>query len=230
MLLRTQRSPGCCRRETPRKRCPGGREDARGAVCYTSQWSTLTTHQRLHYKRSKRNCPDISSVLAIRKNDDQGRYDWHLWKVIRVNSKGEMRVSVEYYECEPREALNLHDEEWGIISCPEKRTAPSRERSAAVRQVLLNCVKLTHEMLFAHVPSLSIEYLRIGSCGVAIGLHCVPKLYQGSCYKVSNNRRNVSDLIAAGTHALMSSGSEESRSYTLLWINCILRRVTCLYS
>ncbi len=29
--------PRLLRRETPRERCPGGREDARGAVCYTSQ-------------------------------------------------------------------------------------------------------------------------------------------------------------------------------------------------
>ncbi len=29
--------PRLLRRETPCKRCPGGREDARGAVCYTSQ-------------------------------------------------------------------------------------------------------------------------------------------------------------------------------------------------
>ncbi len=37
-----------------------------------------------------------------------------------------MRVSVEYYDGEPREALKLYEEEWGIISCPEKRTgAPS---------------------------------------------------------------------------------------------------------
>ncbi len=46
-----------------------------------------------------------------------------------------MRVSVEYYDGEPREALKLHEEEWGIISCPEKRTAPSRERLAADRFV-----------------------------------------------------------------------------------------------
>ncbi len=29
----------------------------------------------------------------------------------------------------------MHDEEWAIISCPEKRTAPSREGSAADRLV-----------------------------------------------------------------------------------------------
>ncbi len=66
------------------------------------------------------NCPDISSVLAIRKHDHEGRYDRHLCKVIRVNNRAEMRVSVEYYDGAPREALKLHDEEWGIISCPEK--------------------------------------------------------------------------------------------------------------
>ncbi len=37
MRLRTLRYPRLLRRETPRKRCPGSREDARGAVCYTSQ-------------------------------------------------------------------------------------------------------------------------------------------------------------------------------------------------
>ncbi len=46
-----------------------------------------------------------------------------------------MRVSVEYYDGEPRGGLKLHDEEWGIISCPEKRTVPSREGSAADRLV-----------------------------------------------------------------------------------------------
>ncbi len=39
-----------------------------------------------------------------------------------------MRVSVEYYDGEPREALKKHEEEWGIISCPEKRNS-SLERS-----------------------------------------------------------------------------------------------------
>ncbi len=70
-----------------------------------------------------------------------------------------MRVSVEYYDGEPREALKLHDEEWEIILQPEKRTDPSREGSAADRlvEVLLNCVKPTHETLFADVPNLSIE-------------------------------------------------------------------------
>ncbi len=57
--------------------------------------------ERLHCKRSKRNCPDISSVLAIRKHDDQGRYDWHICKVVRVNNRAEMRVSVEYYSIPP---------------------------------------------------------------------------------------------------------------------------------
>ncbi len=34
----TDQSPsGCCGRETPRKRFVGGREEARGAVCYSSQ-------------------------------------------------------------------------------------------------------------------------------------------------------------------------------------------------
>ncbi len=38
MHLRTLRSPPpVATRETPRKGCPGGREDARGAVWYTSQ-------------------------------------------------------------------------------------------------------------------------------------------------------------------------------------------------
>ncbi len=37
MRPRTLRSPRLLRRETPRKRCPGGREDACGAVCYTSK-------------------------------------------------------------------------------------------------------------------------------------------------------------------------------------------------
>ncbi len=63
-----------------------------------------------------------------------------------------MRVSVEYYDGEPREALKLHDEEWGIISCREKRTAPSREGSA--EDSLVNSMKneatldnLNHEKL-----------------------------------------------------------------------------------
>ncbi len=78
MRPRTLRSPRLLRRETPRKRCPGGREDARGAVCYISQ------------------------------------LQW-LGHVLRM---------------------------------PEHRL---------VRQVLLNCVKLTHETLFADEPNLSIE-------------------------------------------------------------------------
>ncbi len=45
-----------------------------------------------------------------------------------------------------------------------------------VRQVLLNCVRPTHETIFADVPNLSIENatkcLSIGSYGVAIGPHC----------------------------------------------------------
>ncbi len=98
-------------------------------------WSSLATHQRLHCKRIKRNCPDISSLLAIRKHDDQGRYHWHLYKVVRVNNRAEMRVSVEYYDGTTREALKWHEEKWGIISCRDKWTAPSRERSAADRLV-----------------------------------------------------------------------------------------------
>ncbi len=46
-----------------------------------------------------------------------------------------MRVSVEYYDREHREALNLHREERGIISCPKKRIASSREGPAADRLV-----------------------------------------------------------------------------------------------
>ncbi len=56
-------------------------------------------------------------------------------KLFESNNRAEMRVSVEYYDGEPREALKLHQEEWGIISCPEKRIAPSRERSAVDRLV-----------------------------------------------------------------------------------------------
>ncbi len=97
--------------------------------------NTVAAHQRLQCKRSKRNCPDISSVLAIWKHGYQGIYDWHLCKVDGVNNRAEMRVLVEYYDGEPLRALKLHEEEWGIISCPEKRTAPSREWSAAYRFV-----------------------------------------------------------------------------------------------
>ncbi len=42
---------------------------------------------------------------------------------------------LSYYDGEPREALKLHQEEWGIISYPEKRIVPSREGSAADRLV-----------------------------------------------------------------------------------------------
>ncbi len=65
----------------------------------------LATYLRLHCKRSKWNRPDISSVLAIRKRGDRARYDWHICKVVRVKNRAEMRVSVEYYDSELREAL-----------------------------------------------------------------------------------------------------------------------------
>ncbi len=89
------------------------------------------SHQRLHCKRSKWNCPDISSFLAFPKHEDQGRYDWHFCEVVRVNNRAEMWVTVEYYDGEPREGLTLQEEERRIISYPEKRIAPSREGSAA---------------------------------------------------------------------------------------------------
>ncbi len=38
-------------------------------------------------------------------------------------------------------------------------TCPTHARAPLVRQVLLNCVKPTHETLFAGVPNLSIETL-----------------------------------------------------------------------
>ncbi len=63
---------------------------------------------------------------------------------------------------------------------------PRRQRRRTWRrllQVLLNCVKPTHETLFADVPNLSIENAtkmsKVGSCGVAIGPYCVANLYQG---------------------------------------------------
>ncbi len=60
------------------------------------------------------------------------------------------------------------------LSMPEHRL---------VRQVLLNCVRPTHETLFADVPNTSIENakkcLRIGSYIVAIGHHCAANLYKG---------------------------------------------------
>ncbi len=43
----------------------------------------------------------------------------------------QVRVSVEYYDGEPREALRLNDEQWGLLSYPE----PNTEGSAADRLV-----------------------------------------------------------------------------------------------
>ncbi len=100
-------------------------EDCRRKLPYRS---SLATHQQLHCNRSKCNCPDISSVLAIRKHDDQGRYGWNLFKVVTVSTRAEMGFSVVYYDGEPTEALKLYEEEWGIISFAEKRTVPSREQ------------------------------------------------------------------------------------------------------
>ncbi len=63
-------------------------------------------------------------------------------------------------------------------------TRPTHARAPPGAPVLLNCVRTTHETLFADVPNLSIENakkkcLRIGSYGVAIGPHCVANLYKG---------------------------------------------------
>ncbi len=41
------------RRETPRKRCPGGREDARGAVCYTADLKMLGDDHGQNHPRKK---------------------------------------------------------------------------------------------------------------------------------------------------------------------------------
>ncbi len=46
------------RRETPRKRCPGGREEARGAVCYTSQLCIGAW-----------NCGELSNVITTMCKD-----------------------------------------------------------------------------------------------------------------------------------------------------------------
>ncbi len=50
MRPRTLRSPRLLRRETPRKRCPGGREDARGAVCYTA-WDAFRRRTKSKYRK-----------------------------------------------------------------------------------------------------------------------------------------------------------------------------------
>ncbi len=58
MRPRTLRSPRLLRRETPRKRCPGGREDARGALCYTC-----------HLRIGAWNCGGLSNVTMTMRKD-----------------------------------------------------------------------------------------------------------------------------------------------------------------
>ncbi len=54
-------------------------------------------------------------------------------KWFESTAENNWEVSVVYFGDEPREALRLKDEEWGIFSCPEKGTVPSREGSKAGR-------------------------------------------------------------------------------------------------
>ncbi len=53
-----------------------------------------------------------------------------------------------------------------------------------VRQVLLNCVKLTHETLFADVPNPSIENAtKMPKDRKLSSPHCVARLYKGELQK-----------------------------------------------
>ncbi len=55
--------------------------------------------------------PSERSVLAIRKWDDEVRFDWNLATVSRINRRKRMHTSVEYFDEEPHEPLNLNQEQ-----------------------------------------------------------------------------------------------------------------------
>ncbi len=62
------------------------------------------------------------------------RYDWHLCTVVRINDRNGMRVSVQYFDDEPREPLRLSEEQWGIMEHPQPKVV-SRAGSAADKLV-----------------------------------------------------------------------------------------------
>ncbi len=94
-----------------------------------------------------------------------------------------MRVSVEYYDGEPREAFKMHQEEWVIISCPEKLIASSRERSAAER--LLKSMKkeaaqdnLIHARLGDEELSNTLQFKYLGVRQAADGAPMAPVFHR----------------------------------------------------
>ena len=104
--------------------------------------SSLATHRRLHCKprtptveQNPFPCPSSGTTIAIRKWDDLGRFDWHLCVVARINDRKRMRVSVEYFDDEPRESLHLTNEQWGIVKTHPHRDEASRSGSVADRLV-----------------------------------------------------------------------------------------------
>ncbi len=99
--------------------------------------NSVVTHCRLHCKQQTHNptfdpgsCPPVGSMLAIRKWDEIGGLDWHICTVVRINDRNRMRISVEYFDGEPREDIHLADEQWGFICYPQPKGA-SRTGSAA---------------------------------------------------------------------------------------------------
>ena len=135
--------------------------------------SSLSIHVRLLCKPLQDNpvqdhngCPVAGSTLAIRKWDDQGRWDWHKCQVLRKSNDPKKRVTVIYFDDEPKEVLCLDEEQWGILSRPSKRT-PSRVGSAAdsivrnkqeVLQSNLPKVRLAEEDL---VNTMAFKYLGV---------------------------------------------------------------------
>ncbi len=154
MRPRTLRSPWLLRRETPRKRCPGGREDARGAVCYTSQlcigaWNcgglsnvTMTMSKDLGFdilalSETHKWRSDTEAIFSEQPEDG----DPYSGCCICLSKPG--RSPKSYYKVSDE----ARDRRWSwlghVLRMPEHRL---------VRQVLLNCGKHTHETLFADVP------------------------------------------------------------------------------
>ncbi len=102
----------------------------------TGHTQTLTLQARhTHFEQNSSPCPTLGTTIAIRKWDDLGRFDWHLCVVARVNDRKRMRVSVEFFDEEPREPLQLRNEQWGIVKTHPHQDEASRSGSVADRLV-----------------------------------------------------------------------------------------------
>ncbi len=118
------------RREAPRERCPGGREDARSAVCFTSQ-----------LRIGAWNCGRLSNVTMTMCKD----LGFDILALSETQKKEARNRTIDV-------VMKERDRRWSwlghVLRMPEHRL---------VRQFLFNCVRPTHETLFADVPNLSID-------------------------------------------------------------------------